>query len=65
MWYCNVASFVPISVHHGALNFREELFPRLKGKFSLEKIPNLFPSKITKDIIKNVIFKFYIALHTL
>ena len=36
-------------------NFRKELFHRLKGIFSLGKMPFLFPSRITKTSIRNVI----------
>ena len=34
-------------------NVRKELFPRLKGIFSLGKTPFLFPSKITENSIRN------------
>ena len=40
-------------------NFRKELFHRLKGIFSLEKMPFLFPSKITKTSMRNVISDYF------
>ena len=49
---CHLSQFWRAMVHYNVL---KELFPPMKGIFSLGKIPFLFPSKITKNSIRIVL----------